>query len=59
MFGSGEGVLVAGVVGRQHVQHSDDLGAVGVVLLQSVGQKLLAHELVERLVEQELDRQQV
>ena len=29
------------------------------VVLQSVGQELLAHELVERLVEQELDRQYV
>ena len=34
-------------------------GALGAGLLQGVGQQLLADQLVERLVEQELEREQV
>ena len=51
--------LVGVVVGREHVEHPDTVGSLGADLLELVGEQLLANQLAERLVEQQVGRQEV
>ena len=53
--GSHEGLLVGQVLGREDVENANDVGALGPILLQPPSEQLLAHQLVERLVEHPLD----
>lgn len=55
----GQALLIRGVGGRQHVHDPDDVGVELALLLQLVGEQLLAHELVERLGQHVLERDDV
>ena len=59
VLGSVQRALVGVVLGRQDVQDTDPVGALGAGLFQRVGEELLTHELVDRLVQQQLERQDV
>src|SRR3954447_18657636 len=50
--------LIVRVGRRRHVQRSDHLRTLGVCPLESMCGQLLAHQLVERLVEHDGERQQ-
>jgi hypothetical protein len=54
-----KGLLIGVVGGVQDVKHAHPVRAFGCGLLESVCEQLLTHELVERLVEQQLEGQQV